>query len=57
LPGRDPAVAKVHVVTTLTRSVALVREIGGDRIEVYTLAKGNEDPHVLPAKTEPQPAQ
>jgi len=45
-----PTVAKVHVVTTLTEIGALVREIGGDRIEVYTLAKGNEDPHVLPAK-------
>ena len=45
-----PAAAKVQVVATLTEIGALVREIGGDRVEVYALAKGNEDPHVLPAK-------
>jgi len=42
--------AKVHVVATLTEIGALAEEIGGDRVEVTTLARGNEDPHYLPAK-------
>ncbi|MFH1679339.1 MAG: zinc ABC transporter substrate-binding protein [Candidatus Eisenbacteria bacterium] len=44
------AEAKLRVVTTLTEIGALVREIGGDRVEVVPLAKGHEDPHTLPAK-------
>lgn len=44
------ASANLKVVATLTEIGALVEEIGGDRVEVSVLAKGNEDPHVLPAK-------
>jgi zinc/manganese transport system substrate-binding protein len=44
------AEAKLRVVATLTEIGALVEEIGGDRVEVARLAKGNEDPHTLPAK-------
>ena len=45
-----PAEAKVNVVTTLTEIGALVRQVGGDRVEVHALARGDEDPHNLPAK-------
>ena len=44
------ASAKLKVVATLTEIGALVEEIGGDRVDVEVLAKGNDDPHVLPAK-------
>lgn len=44
------ASAKLQVVATLPEIGALVQEIGGDRVEVTALAKGNEDPHTLPAK-------
>ncbi|MBM3321361.1 MAG: zinc ABC transporter substrate-binding protein [Candidatus Eisenbacteria bacterium] len=44
------AEAKLRVVATLTEIGALAEEIGGDRVEVARLAKGNEDPHTLPAK-------
>ncbi|MFH1276811.1 MAG: zinc ABC transporter substrate-binding protein [Candidatus Eisenbacteria bacterium] len=45
-----PASAKLKVVATLAEIGALAEEIGGERVEVEVLAKGNEDPHVLPAK-------
>ena len=41
---------KLNVVATLPEIGALVEEIGGDRVKVEVLAKGNEDPHFLPAK-------
>ncbi|RPJ49254.1 MAG: zinc ABC transporter substrate-binding protein [Candidatus Latescibacterota bacterium] len=50
LSTAGPSDAKLRVVTTLTEIAALVREIGGDRVEVTALAHGNEDPHFLAAK-------
>ncbi len=41
---------ELNVVVTLPEIGALAGEIGGDRIKVTTLAGGDEDPHVLPAK-------
>ncbi len=42
--------AKLNIIATLPEIGALVEEIGGDRVEVFSLARGDEDPHVLPAK-------
>lgn len=42
--------AKVNVVATLPVFGALATEIGGDRVEVKSLARGNQDPHFLDAK-------
>lgn len=42
--------AKVNVVATLPVFGALATEIGGDRIAVQSLARGNQDPHFLDAK-------
>jgi zinc/manganese transport system substrate-binding protein len=50
LASAGAADAKVHVVATLTEIGALAREIGGERVEVAVLARGNEDPHFLAAK-------
>jgi zinc/manganese transport system substrate-binding protein len=42
--------SKLNVVTTTPDLGALAREIGGDRVEVKTLAKSTEDPHFVDAK-------
>ena len=47
----EPAyAAKIHVVTTLTDLADLVRNIGGDKVEVHSLATGVEDTHGVPMK-------
>jgi ABC-type Zn uptake system ZnuABC Zn-binding protein ZnuA len=42
--------AKVHVVTTLTDLADFTREIGGDHVDVFSLATGVEDTHGVPMK-------
>ncbi len=44
------ALAKVNVVTTTQDPAAIVRAIGGDRVNVKGLAKGYQDPHFVDAK-------
>src|SRR5215472_11614494 len=46
----QPARARLNVVATTPDLAAIAREIGGDRIEVTTLAKPTEDPHFVDAK-------
>jgi zinc/manganese transport system substrate-binding protein len=41
---------KLNVVTTTPDLAALAREIGGDAVDVKTLAKPSEDPHFVDAK-------
>lgn len=45
-----PGTAELNVVATLPEIGALVEAIGGERTKVISLARGDEDPHVLPAK-------
>src|SRR5215208_5531826 len=45
-----PGARKLNVVTTTPDLGALAREIGGDLVEVKTLAKPTEDPHFVDAK-------
>ena len=42
--------AKIRVVTTLTDLADFAREIGGDRVDVFSLATGVEDTHGVPMK-------
>lgn len=42
--------AKIRVVTTLTDLADLARNIGGDKVEVKSLATGVEDTHGVPMK-------
>jgi zinc/manganese transport system substrate-binding protein len=42
--------AKIRVVTTLTDLADFAREIGGDHVEVFSLASGVEDTHGVPMK-------
>ncbi len=46
------AAAGIHVVTTTEDLAALVREVGGDRVEVQALARGYQNPHFV----EPKPS-
>ena len=47
-----PAAAdgKFYVITATTDLAALAQEIGGDRIEVESIARGYQDPHFVEAK-------
>ena len=40
---------RLRVVTSTTDLAALVQEVGGNRVEVTSLALGYEDPHFVPA--------
>ncbi len=51
-PGTAPAVAQLRVVTTTTDLAAIAGEIGGNRINVRSLALGTQDPHFV----EPKPS-
>src|SRR5438552_5360594 len=42
--------AKIRIVTPLTDLADLTREIGGDRVDVFSLATGIEDTHGVPMK-------
>jgi zinc/manganese transport system substrate-binding protein len=42
--------AKIRVVTTLTDLADLARNVGGDQVEVFSLASGIEDTHGVPMK-------
>jgi zinc/manganese transport system substrate-binding protein len=46
-PGAVPAAAKLRVVTTTTDLKALTEAVGGDLVEVDSLARGNQNPHDL----------
>lgn len=45
-----PSYAGLKVVATTPDLGSIVREVGGDRVEVTSLAKGTEDPHFVDAK-------
>jgi len=42
--------AKLKIVTTTPDFASVAKEIGGDRVEVTSLAKGVQDPHFVDAK-------
>ena len=41
---------KLRIVTTTTDLAALAEAVGGDKVEVTTIATGREDPHFIAAK-------
>ena len=45
-----PSHAKLRVVASTPDLGSLAQEVGGDRVEVTSLAKGTEDPHFVDAK-------
>lgn len=44
------ASAKLNVVATLPVFASIAQEVGGDRVETTSLARGDQDPHFLDAK-------
>ena len=42
--------AKLNVITTTSDLGALAKDVGGDKVDVFTLAKPTEDPHFVDAK-------
>ena len=46
------AANKLKVITTLTDLASLTQEVGGDKVDVESLAKGYQDPHFV----EPKPS-
>src|SRR5437773_2781338 len=44
------AQAKLNVIATLPDFASLAREVGGDKIDIVTLAKPTEDPHFVDAR-------
>jgi zinc/manganese transport system substrate-binding protein len=44
------AASKLNVVTATTDLAALAQEVGGDRVNVESIAKGYQDPHFVEAK-------
>src|SRR6266581_8334641 len=45
-----PSYAELNVTASTPDLGAIAREVGGDRVEVTSLAKGTEDPHFVDAK-------
>jgi zinc/manganese transport system substrate-binding protein len=50
LSSSAQARAGLNVITTTEDLAALVREIGGDKVSVESMAKGYQDPHFVEAK-------
>jgi len=48
--GAPEARAATKVITTTEDLAAIVREVGGDKVEVEALARGYQDPHFVEAK-------
>ncbi|HXZ86096.1 MAG TPA: metal ABC transporter substrate-binding protein [Myxococcota bacterium] len=46
----SPASAALRVVASLPDVADMARQIGGDRVEVTTIAEGGQDPHKVPVK-------
>jgi zinc/manganese transport system substrate-binding protein len=44
------AVAKLQVATTTPDMASLVREVGQNQVDVFSIAKGTQDPHQIDAK-------
>src|SRR2546430_7280373 len=44
------AASKLNIMTATTDLAALAQEIGGDRVEVESIARGYQDPHFVEAK-------
>ncbi len=49
-PAAAEAASKLKVVTATTDLASLAAEIGGDRIDVESIARGYQDPHFVEAK-------
>src|SRR5260370_33623379 len=49
-PPAGRADSKLRIMTATTDLAALAQEIGGDKVEVESVARGYQDPHFVEAK-------
>ena len=49
-PLEARAESKLNIMTATTDLAALAQEVGGDRVEVESIARGYQDPHFVEAK-------
>src|SRR2546427_456940 len=49
-PPPSQAAGKLNVMTATTDLAALAQEIGGDKVDVESIARGYQDPHFVEAK-------
>ena len=50
LGAAQPATSALRIVATTPDVADMARQIGGDRIEVVSIAEGTQDPHKVPVK-------
>ena len=50
VPSSSGAESKFKIITSTTDLAALAQEIGGDKVEVESVARGYQDPHFVEAK-------
>lgn len=50
IPSSAFAAGKIKVVTSLPDLASITRAVGGDKVEVFSIGKGNQDPHFIPPK-------
>jgi zinc/manganese transport system substrate-binding protein len=50
VPPPARAAGKIQIMTATTDLVALAQEVGGDRVDVESVARGYQDPHFVDAK-------
>lgn len=50
LPPPARADSKLHIMTATTDLASLAQEVGGDRVDVESIARGYQDPHFVEAK-------
>src|SRR6266404_9496015 len=49
-PPQSRADSKLHIMTATTDLASLAQEVGGDRVDVESIARGYQDPHFVEAK-------
>lgn len=49
-PQAASAAGKIKIITATTDLASLAREVGGDHVEVESIARGYQDPHFVEAK-------
>jgi ABC-type Zn uptake system ZnuABC Zn-binding protein ZnuA len=50
IPAPARAAGKIQIMTATTDLAALAQEVGGDKVEVESVARGYQDPHFVDAK-------
>jgi ABC-type Zn uptake system ZnuABC Zn-binding protein ZnuA len=50
LPPPSRAAGKIQIMTATTDLAALAQEVGGDKVDVESVARGYQDPHFVDAK-------